>query len=783
MTDAPRQARLQAARDRRTSDQHSLRVTLEKRRAQTGTVLQLRYTVPVKPPFTAAVRQDCARHLGRLRHLGERRELDVPRSVRATLAAAGRFSPQLAATEVPTTLLVLIDVEQGDHPFLQPFQRLLLDWRRQGVRIERWTFGPGNPTLLTSLESGVTWPLEQLARHRAQVPMWVFSRALVPADRDGLEAPWLGLLRAWPMRAWIDANPTPLDQRDPVDAEAVRRFVHTAGLPRFPFTAKGLLALCDWFSLGAEGAAPDAWEDLPNPGTDPALDRALWTWAALGARVPDATWDQLQHFREGGGFPELSEALGDARALQLLWDRIALENARAAGASSERVKKPETSGGRALDIHPDLIAELERRCDDPALLARADALLLRQLGDVPPEDELELELWTFRRARHLLELGEAEGERLMQRLLQRGATHREVGEWVARKQDQAARTGRDALPASIQDTLDAREREGEDVPWREVLTLRSPLPLALELGAAAVVAALTLVVVAWPPEPAEAAPPRPLWTIPQDVFVQRRIEGTPLRPAMVDIPAGRFMMGSPDGEDGHDDDEVLHEVLLTRSFLMAETEVTQGQYRAVMGVDPMQGEEFCEQAGLGHDLPVVCVSWLDAVAFCNRLSELEGLTPAYVVEGEGVRQVPEADGYRLPTEAEWEFAARAGTADRWAGTDEASELARFANLGGDEDGYSRLAPVREGSLEANGWGLHHMSGNAWEWVWDWYTTDISDLQLDPVGPSDGSNRVIRGGSWRNSPARARVATRSWGPPSRRLGYLGFRVSRSLPSAL
>ena len=248
-------------------------------------------------------------------------------------------------------------------------------------------------------------------------------------------------------------------------------------------------------------------------------------------------------------------------------------------------------------------------------------------------------------------------------------------------------------------------------------------------------------------------------------------EVLPLRPEMIILPAGTFQMGSPEDEEGRNDDERLHEVEITQRFALSRTEVTQGMYERVMGTNPSTAE-YQGVSLLGEELPVQNVSWFDAVAFCNRLSELEGLRPAYRVDGEDVTWDREADGYRLPTEAEWEYAARAGTRDVWAGTSEEGELPTYANLGG--------SPAPVGSYRPNAWGLHDMSGNVWEWAWDWYAEEPG---TDPGGPRTGSYRVFRGGSWRIVPRYARVAFRVWRHPSFAVGDQGFRLARSFPSAL
>ena len=268
---------------------------------------------------------------------------------------------------------------------------------------------------------------------------------------------------------------------------------------------------------------------------------------------------------------------------------------------------------------------------------------------------------------------------------------------------------------------------------------------------------------------------------------------TPSPLNLIELQPGTFQMGSPTGEPGRDTDETLHEVTISQGFTISQMEITQGQYFTVMGERPVS--DRCSNAGVGDELPVVCIVWMDAVRFCNRLSTMEGLESAYVIEGEDVIWNEGATGYRLPTEAEWEYAARAGTRDRYAGTNDVGEVCNYANVADAagkaknpswtvfdcDDGFEALAPV--GSKLPNAWQLYDMTGNAWEWVWDFYGPYPEDSVEDPRGPERASNRVLRGGSWAFAPRYARVAVRLWGVPSRRYGLLGFRVARSLPSTL
>jgi formylglycine-generating enzyme required for sulfatase activity len=282
---------------------------------------------------------------------------------------------------------------------------------------------------------------------------------------------------------------------------------------------------------------------------------------------------------------------------------------------------------------------------------------------------------------------------------------------------------------------------------------------------------------------------------------QRWTEGPCQRPfniPVVTFGPATFTMGSPADEEGRDENETQHKVTVPRRFALATTEVSQGLYREVMGTNPSRWDN-----GIGDDLPVNMVSWLDAVKFCTKLSLREGLTPAYSAPGEvdaweaeDVVWAPAADGWRLPTEAEWELAARAAGEGVYGSTSEPAEVCRFANVAdasakakgvgfGDErfpcdDGFVWLAPV--GSLRAQA-GLHHMLGNVWELTWDWYAEDITGETMDAGGPAGGVYRVYRGGSFNDPPRDVRVAGRTWFDPSFPYVYLGFRLARSLPSAL
>ena len=259
------------------------------------------------------------------------------------------------------------------------------------------------------------------------------------------------------------------------------------------------------------------------------------------------------------------------------------------------------------------------------------------------------------------------------------------------------------------------------------------------------------------------------------------------RPELVRVEPGSFTMGSAPGTRGRTVDEQLHEVTLTRPFLLASTEVSQGLYRAVTGRNPSMSVGYDKKKMVGERFPVQGVSFFDAVRFCNQLSELDGFSPAYAVEGATVAWQPDTDGYRLPTEAEWEYAALAGQAHPWAGAAEPAAACVVANVADQALGSAGGFPCSDGqpskalvgSLQPNAWGLHDLTGNVWEWVWDLHGPHPDGPGQDPVGAREGTDRVYKGGSWLDGPDASRVAARRHGDPGELSIQLGFRVARSV----
>jgi formylglycine-generating enzyme required for sulfatase activity len=237
---------------------------------------------------------------------------------------------------------------------------------------------------------------------------------------------------------------------------------------------------------------------------------------------------------------------------------------------------------------------------------------------------------------------------------------------------------------------------------------------------------------------------------------------------LVLIPSGDFLMGSPDSDkDAFDDEKPQHRVAISRSFSLGAYPVTQEEYQRVMGQNPSEFE------GSGR-LPVEMATWFDAVTFCNRLSEAEKRTPFYKVTDLEV-SIRGGDGYRLPTEAEWEYACRAGTTTRYSFGDDDDQLAEYTWYHGNSGGQTH--PV--GQKPPNTWGLYDMHGNVWEWCWDWYDARSYGQSPvdDPSGPLRSTARVVRGGSWYRDPRNLRSADRYWHAPEDRRNCLGFRVAR------
>ena len=244
------------------------------------------------------------------------------------------------------------------------------------------------------------------------------------------------------------------------------------------------------------------------------------------------------------------------------------------------------------------------------------------------------------------------------------------------------------------------------------------------------------------------------------------------------IEAGSFTMGSKMDLSARHEDETPHKVTITTNFWMGVYEVTQRNWFDIMGSTPsfFSGCETC---------PVESVSWCDVIYFSNQLSKISQLEEVYILpkglnSENTVRECNElaprvrmnwnANGYRLPTEAEWQFAAEGGGGFLYAGADSPDPVAWYAKNSG-----KRTHPI--GEKKPNAFGLYDMTGNVWEWCNDWHAAYTNEEAIDPKGPSSGGSRIIRGGSWDFGVGGGRLNNRNQGMPGERSGYIGFRLLR------
>lgn len=253
---------------------------------------------------------------------------------------------------------------------------------------------------------------------------------------------------------------------------------------------------------------------------------------------------------------------------------------------------------------------------------------------------------------------------------------------------------------------------------------------------------------------------------------------------LISINGGTYLMGSPETEMQRETDEVQHEVIVS-DFYIGRYEVTQKAYEEVIGENPSNFK--------GENLPVENVTWYEAIEYCNKLSKKDGLTPAYTIDGENVSWDRSANGYRLPTEAEWEYAARAETITPFntenSISDEEANYYGHYPYGIEENyftqenletkpGQYRQTTVAVNSFSPNKWGLYNIHGNVAEWCFDYYGAYDLENTNNPSGPTTGTLRVNRGGGWNDYAKHLRCAYRASTTPEQKMSNIGFRVARN-----
>ncbi|MDE2743920.1 MAG: formylglycine-generating enzyme family protein [Gemmatimonadota bacterium] len=227
------------------------------------------------------------------------------------------------------------------------------------------------------------------------------------------------------------------------------------------------------------------------------------------------------------------------------------------------------------------------------------------------------------------------------------------------------------------------------------------------------------------------------------------------------IPPGTFAMGAAPGEEGPLDDSETpqHQVELSRGFYLAKYELTQAQWRAVVGTQPWRRRQYVKE---GAQHPATYISWIEAEHFIQRLNKKAGKTL-----------------YRFPTEAEWEYTCRAGTTTRWFSGDDEQTLVDYAWVSSNSWAVGEKYPHPVGQKAPNAWGLYDMHGNVWEWVADWEGPYDSEKKIDPQGPATGERRVGRGGSFGTLGLGGRSASRFFSPPDARSPDVGVRIAREV----
>ena len=794
------------------------------------------YHIDLQPPFADELVEDSATLLGRAFFAQPGDELDIDATLAATIENGGPPQPVFAPRREVRELLVFYD-DTTTFPYLSAFLRLVLRWQRLGVRLRVYRFSR-HPSTLTPVSlhpSGTNLAgrarsieLTELLRQHEGASLLLFANRLLLQTQQR-ELDWPERMRPAAVSVWLDPDPRLDAEREDDDRTDVDSLPRR--LARFPFTGEGLLAAARKIGSPGEVGSPPRWSP-PLPLSDPHMARWVDLWLGLAALVPDAAVDQIEAVRQ----KLLSETLPDPRVVGRLMQRLRELLGPTFNPGKRTIELPEKlrtqlkqklkeqapelylRGGELLE--QTLAAEPKlAQGEAPSYLHhitrfrratyQAEQALIRGLPIDPYFDAL--------RGTPMHEAAEKEKAQL--RALQEGPVDEEKRQETPDEPPKPpspgqvwqmarplivqsvlvalclslllpafGRLGKTWPQATVQvattmpSTTPARPDERVICPQRLKLTpdpVPTPGPASQPKPESATIAVKKPDTVPGPLPGRPVPAPRPVIATapdlgpnapPPDLAASAAPDmgSVALRPKMLRIRAGRFQMGSADSP--HEDERPVHEVFIRTAFEMSETEVTQAQYQAVMGRNPSSFSDARDAA----NLPVENVGWLDAVEYCNALSLREGLTLCYQVQGQSVTWQKVCRGYRLPTEAEWEYAARAGKPSTYAGSDDVKEVAWISDNSGSR-------PHRVGTKKANVWGLRDMSGNVWEWVWDWYADSYTEAETTaPSGPDVGGYRVLRGGSFINEAVNARVAYRSRNAPPYRDYGTGFRLARSSP---
>jgi len=376
--------------------------------ADKGVSLYLSYHVKPYTPISKSVLNDAATFFGRLYRHERGTELDIPATLKKTVSKAGMFNPHFKSGKGNRELLVLIDIERGDHPWLGGFERTLDYLAKQGVKMVKFRF-QYTPSWVVSDQDGTTITFKELNRKFSDDALIIFSRNLSMEDREGY-ADWINALKPWEVKAWIDPAPFAFDMH--YQRKDIQLF-ENIGLKRFPLTTEGITYLAIYLSSEDPSMPTVPWPTCPSI-EDSKMQNALRTWAICAAIVPDANWDQLEAVRRDPDFPEVSSVLTEPWHIQLLLDWI-----------SNLTKSDAISGdGRTLAVDMQIVDQLIRkqRQEDKYSISkgplekRMRQLLLKQLESAKrPDDEMATYLWELKAAEHKMILSPDLAENLMHR--------------------------------------------------------------------------------------------------------------------------------------------------------------------------------------------------------------------------------------------------------------------------------------------------------------------------------------------------------------------------------
>ncbi len=522
------------------------------------------FQVPELPAVSLRAVDDAAVVLARLQEeIPGRDDLDAEATVAATVEAGGRAVPVYEQGRLQATLLVLVDDEGGDHPWLGGFQRVLDRWQRRGVRMLRFTFCE-QPDPVWPYPRGAAVSFDVLSRRHAGLPLVIFSRRLTHRGVTAAGADWTRRLEVWPVKAWIDPDPTPFDEavRRPGFDQDVRG-LKRLGFARFGLDRQDLPMLARYLVEAGTGIAPPSRR--PLPGITPELEPALRAWAAAAARVPEAGWDLLEHFRSRL-HAEIGRHLPERRHVALLirWvnERQGTPHRRHQSyleiedQEVERLRCEQVASDRALPVPRRLLARVARMLLDQLQATRPDAEGLRflklrwQLKRAElelvgsPEEALE-RLASFRAS-----AVDALAERAVGALLAEGLVEGEQCEELLRvwhpEREERRDVGSGITPSEL--------LRGQESLWKR----------ALAVAAAVFATGLAFGFVSF-----RMAPASDLTTGMREVFLAQREPSradvlpktsqlirtigpaeTAQKPALLRVPAGEFLMGSPGTEDG-----------------------------------------------------------------------------------------------------------------------------------------------------------------------------------------------------------------------------------------